>query len=353
MRAQNGEHDAVENLLQRFRPLLRARMHWLWSMLREDLHGAEWDDVEAQIQLLFLSRLESFRPDDGVFFPYYIARFLDFDARDWLRRQRRAHAVPFSQLISAHEESDDLDWWLGTQDEEIDLTPRIDDVMSLRTALGKLTPAQNEAITLCYARGLTEQEAAKTLGVSRSAVRNRLQSAIHTLREFFGQNDEADPEPACVGEHITRTGRHSEKLPLPMAEWIRWRTNMAKDEKRPDLIGIGAGKTVLLQGVYDFPATGLKTPQLLSPRLRYVVPRGQVVGIRFLRVGVSCNAMSCISTVVNGMPHRLIPMAANSSMHVPFAIVEPIVAGSEIEIHIASDQAGTAIIDVGCLEMPA
>ena len=128
---------------------------------------------------------------------------------------------------------------------------------------------------------------------------------------------------------------------------------MAKDEKRPDLIGIGAGKTVLLQGVYDFPATGLKTPQLLSPRLRYVVPRGQVVGIRFLRVGVSCDAMSCVSTVVNGLPHRLIPLAANSSMHVPFAIVEPIVAGSEIEIHIASDKAGTAIIDVGCLEMPA
>ena len=140
MRAQNGEHDAVEDLLQRFRPLLRARMHWLWARLREELHGAEWDDIEAQIQLLFLSRLESFRPDEGVYFPYYIARFLDLDARDWLRRQRRAHAVPFSQLAVAHEEDDDLDWWLGAPEEELDLTPRIDDVMSLRSALGIIIP---------------------------------------------------------------------------------------------------------------------------------------------------------------------------------------------------------------------
>lgn len=128
---------------------------------------------------------------------------------------------------------------------------------------------------------------------------------------------------------------------------------MSRDDKRPDLVGVGAGQPILLQGVFDFSATGLKTPQLLSPKLRYVVPAGFVAGIRFCRVGVSCDKMACLSTVVNGMPHRLVPVAANSAAYVAFAIVEPIVAGSEIEIHIAAEAPGTAIVDVGCLQMPA
>jgi hypothetical protein len=128
---------------------------------------------------------------------------------------------------------------------------------------------------------------------------------------------------------------------------------MSKNERRPDLVGVGAGRPVLLQGVYEFEATGLKTPELLSPKLRYLVPAGCVAGIRFFRVGVSCDKMVYFTTVVNGMPHRYVPVAANSTVHVPFAIVEPIPAGSEIEIHIASEAPGIAILDVGCLQMPA
>ena len=128
---------------------------------------------------------------------------------------------------------------------------------------------------------------------------------------------------------------------------------MARDERRPDLVGVGAGRPVLLQGVFDFAATGLKTPELLSPKLSYTVPAGCVVGIRFVRAGVSCEKMAYLSTVVNGDVHRLFPIAANSTMHVSLAIVEPIIAGSQIEIHIAAEAPGTAIVDIGCLQMPA
>jgi hypothetical protein len=108
-----------------------------------------------------------------------------------------------------------------------------------------------------------------------------------------------------------------------------------------------------LQGTFDFEATGIKTPQLLSKKLTYTVPIGHVLGIRYLRVGAVSGGMVAVSTVVNGMPHRIVPCAANSAMHVAFAIVDPIPAGSQIEIHIASEQPGTAIIDAGCLQMPA
>jgi hypothetical protein len=109
----------------------------------------------------------------------------------------------------------------------------------------------------------------------------------------------------------------------------------------------------LLRGIYEFAGNGLKNLELLSPKLRYVVPPGRVLGIRYVRAGVSCDKMVCLATVVNGDTHRLVPVAANSAMHVPFAIVEPLVAGSEVEIHIGCDAPGTAIVDVGFLEMPA
>jgi len=199
---------------------------------------------------------------------------------------------------------------------------------------------------------MTEVAAASELGLSRSAVRNRLQGAVERLRFFFEQDGAVCGVETPI-ESGTRTGRASPLSGVSPRDYFSWRVHMAKDDRRPDLVGVGAGRPVLLQGVFDFDATGLKTPQLLSPRLRYVVPPGHVAGIRFLRVGVSCEGMVCISTVVNGMPHRLVPVAANSATHIPFAIVEPILGGSEIEIHVASDKPGVAIIDLGCLEMPA
>ena len=353
-RAQVGDNAAVESLLLKFRPLLRARMHWLWAKLREDMTGVEWADVEAQVQVIFLSRLQEFRPDEGIFFPHYIARMLDFDSRHWLRTQRRGGAVPFSQLCSITDDGEDPEWWMRGESNEC-AAPSVDEIVSMQDALKVLSSAQREVVWQCCVQGNSEVAVAQHLGISRSAVRNRLGSALNRLRAFFGEHG-AIVGQVSVNEQvvpITRTGRRVPRSVLAHYEFWIWRMNMSRDEKRPDLVGVGSGQPVLMQGVFDFPATGLKTPQLLSPKLRYVVPMGYVAGIRFLRAGVSCAKMVCVSTIVNGMPHRLVPVAANDTMHVPFAIVEPIVAGSEIEIHIASDAPGTAIIDVGCLQMPA
>ncbi len=335
--AQSHDPGAVEHILERFRPLLRSRMHRLWTSVREELTSLEWADVEAQIHLMFLTRLGQFRPQNGVYFAHYIEQMLTLDCLSWLRGQRRGVAVPFSQLSVA--DAADPDGWLG--DDNGTLASDVEGTLSLRAALDDLNDAQREAVWQCCVLGRTEDEVAARLGISRSAVRNRLQAGLTHLREHFHD----------LPDNATRTGRTSTKQAL-----LDFRTEgifMAKDEKRPDLIGIGAGRPILLQGVFDFEATGFKTPQLLSPKLRYIVPVGHVAGIRFVRVGAMCDKMVCLSTVVNGMPHRLIPVAANAAMHVPFAIVETIPAGSEIEIHIASDAPGTVVVDVGVLQMPA
>lgn len=343
--AQAGDELATEALLEQFRPLLRSRMHYLWGAARENFSTLEFADVEAQITFLFLSRLHTFRAEMGVYFPHYIERMLDLDGRAWLRQQRRGAAVPFSQLssINSNDDNEDSSEWLldGAGVEE---TPDIERNMALRAAMDSLPLPQREVVWRCCVLGRTEAAVAEELGLSRSAVRNRLEAAIAKMRAFFGE-----------AEGTTRTGRSSGKSRSldPREEFWEFLIYMAKDEKRPDLVGVGAGRPILLQGTYDFPATGLKEPQLLSKKLTYTVPIGNVLGIRYLRVGSVSGGMVAVSTVVNGMPHRIVPCAANAAMHVSFAIVDPIPAGSQIEIHIASEAAGTAIIDVGCLQMPA
>lgn len=354
--AQNHDESAIVSLLQQFQPLLRSRMHRLWGQVRAGMSPLEWADVEAQITLLFLVRLQGFRPESGVFFPHYIEQMLDLDARAWLRRETRGAALPFSQMAQGaddeSEDRDDLDAWLRVVDGHFpDESQELVRALSLRAAMDTLPEAQRFAVWNCCVMNRTETEVALEIGVSRSAVRNRLEAGLGKMREFFEVGGEI---AATAPESLTRTGRKSTST--RPGEQIRaqfWSFAMAKDEKRPDLVGVGAGRPILLQGVFDFEATSLKEPQLLSSKLRYIVPIGSVVGIRYLRIGSVCDQMIVVSTVVNGLPHRLVPCAAHCTAHVSFAIVDPIVAGSEIEIHLASTAPGVAIIDVGCLQMPA
>lgn len=343
--AQSGDEFATEDLLEQFRPLLRSRMHFLWGAVRGGFSTLEFADVEAQITFLFLSRLHTFRSDEGVYFPYYIEKMLDLDSRSWLRQQRRGAAIPFSQLatIDDNDESVEPSEWLfegvGAQE-----SADVERNLALSAALDTLSPPQREVVWRCCVLGRTEMTVAGELGLSRSAVRNRLEAAIQKMRAFF---DEA--------EGTTRTGRATKKSrPTdPREEFWEFLNNMVKDEKRPDLVGVGAGRPILLQGTFDFPATGLKTPELLSKKLVHTVPIGSVLGVRYLRVGNVSDGMLVVSTVVNGLPHRIVPCAANDVIHVPFAIVDPIPPGSQIEIYVASISSGTAVIDCGCLQMPA
>ena len=361
--ARDGDNAATEALLEQFTPLLRSRIHGLWVAVREELSTLEWADIESQMTLMFLQRLHAFDATKGVFFPHYIERMLEWDARTWLRAQRRGQATPFSQLGAMNEEGADLDDWMpvSLDDEARD----VERVLGLRAALDELPQPQRIVVWGCCVLGKTEAQMARELGLSRSAVRNRLEAALLKMRAFFGSTEEGTRTGRARPEIVARAleegldkkfaAQPDEVRAVaasPFREFWSFLFAMAKDEKRPDLVGVGAGRPVLLQGTFDFPATGIKTPDLLSPKLTYTVPPGHVAGVRYVRVGVMCEKMTVISTVVNGMPHRLIPVAANNTAHAPFAIVEPIVAGSQIEIWVASDAPGIAIVDVGVLQMP-
>ena len=55
----------------------------------------------------------------------------------------------------------------------------------LLLALLQLTPKQHEAVTLLYIRGLSVDEAAKELGISRTALINRRDGALKKLRKLM------------------------------------------------------------------------------------------------------------------------------------------------------------------------
>ena len=358
-RARSGDERALEALMSRFEPLMRSRVHRLWQSLQSRLSTAEWDDVLSQVHLSFLTRLRDFQPERGIYFALYISRMIDFDCRAWLRCQSRVE-TPWSQLSNDWSDDDDdldIEYSMGNSlfalGEEADPTARLEEASSLRAAMQTLTDAQREVIWRCCVLGKTEHEAADELKISRSAVRNRLGGALTRLRAFFFDADALGDADENLRNLAARTGRAAPReIALEREFWIG-RILMAKDEKRPDLVGVGVGRPVLLQGVYAFETTGLTKPELLSKKLSYEVPPHCVVGIRYIRVGNKSDGMICVSTVVNGDSHRLIPVAANATIHVPLAIVEPIISGSQIEIHIASEKPGIAIIDCGCLQMPA
>ncbi len=350
-RAQNGDEGALEQVMSQFAPLIGSRVQRLWTALQSRLSGTQWDDVQSQVRLSFLTRLRSFAPQRGVYFPVYISRMIDLDCQAWLRSQH-SRETPWSQLS----ENDDIEYSMEERSGEIDAFSQdanwqLEQAVSLRAALGVLTQAQRETVWNCCVLGKTEVAFAAELKISRSAVRNRLAGALSKMRAFFDDEN----QDGALGELTNLAARSGRSAPRETALqrdfWIG-RIAMAKDEKRPDLVGVGTGKPVLLQGVFDFPATGLRRPELLAPRLSYTIPTHCVAGIRYLRVGVQCESLVCISTVVNGDVHRLIPVAANSTVHVSMAIVEPIIAGSQIEIHVACDSAGIAVIDLGILQMP-
>ncbi|HVF85810.1 MAG TPA: hypothetical protein VM821_07490, partial [Abditibacteriaceae bacterium] len=86
-RAQGGDESALENAMSQFGPLIGSRVQRLWTALQSRLSGVEWDDVQSQVRLSFLTRLRDFQPERGVYFAHYIVRMIDLDCQAWLRSQ--------------------------------------------------------------------------------------------------------------------------------------------------------------------------------------------------------------------------------------------------------------------------
>jgi RNA polymerase sigma factor (sigma-70 family) len=63
--------------------------------------------------------------------------------------------------------------------------PDLDLSKKLADAMTRLTQAQSEVIQLCFYQNMTQEAAAKKLGLSRASVQDRLNGALKKLRKYM------------------------------------------------------------------------------------------------------------------------------------------------------------------------
>jgi assimilatory nitrate reductase catalytic subunit len=108
-----------------------------------------------------------------------------------------------------------------------------------------------------------------------------------------------------------------------------------------------------LQAIRDFEGRGLDEYIALDPPLRYRVRDGREAQCVYFRGGNSADELICVVLTRDGLPMRLFPIGARSSVHIPLRITESLLTETELELHVAAPAGvrGTAVVDLGILEL--
>lgn len=108
-----------------------------------------------------------------------------------------------------------------------------------------------------------------------------------------------------------------------------------------------------LQGVYPFEGQGLDKPVPIHPALSYVVPQGVTAQPLYFRGGNNTGELVAAVLVRDGSPMRWFPIGARGDVHVALRVVEDLLSGSRIELHLAAPEGlvGTVVVDLGLVEV--
>ena len=160
-RCQRGERAAFEEIFRQFQPRLR------YYLRRLDTGGDHIDDTLQDIWLKVVRRIGSLRDSRAfVAWLYTIARnevYGRAKARD-----------PFVGLTDEHLE-------LIADNHEPVFSE--DEAARIHVALGKLTPAHREILTLYFLEDLSHKQIAAILGLRAGTVRSRIYYAKQSLRK--------------------------------------------------------------------------------------------------------------------------------------------------------------------------
>jgi assimilatory nitrate reductase catalytic subunit len=112
-------------------------------------------------------------------------------------------------------------------------------------------------------------------------------------------------------------------------------------------------KPTFLQGVYAFEGAGLDKPVLLHADLTYAVPPGVITQPLYFRGGNATDELVVVVLVRDGVPMRYFPLGARAGSHVQLAVVEDLVEGTALELHVAAREglAGSVVVDLGLVEV--
>ena len=191
--AQEGDRDACEQAVLENNGLI-------WSVVRRYYgRGVEPDDLYQLGCLGFLKAIRGFDFSYGTCFSTYavpkiageIGRFLGDDGSIKVGRSIREQALTLYALRERlrqelqRETADGLalEGLLGTEAPEEGLVERI----ALREAVDQLPEKERMTILLRYFKGLTQERAARVLGVSQVQVSRLERRGLERLRQSFAE----------------------------------------------------------------------------------------------------------------------------------------------------------------------
>jgi len=130
----------------------------------------EAEDITQQVFLNAIRAISSFRWR-GIPFSAWLFRIAHNQVVDYLRRKTKRPAIPLDESLVASDYDPQL------------IAGQKLDIERLHSATGKLTPAQQEVISLRFAGELSIAQVARIMGRSEGAVKALQHSAIVALRQ--------------------------------------------------------------------------------------------------------------------------------------------------------------------------
>ena len=175
-RAQAGSSEAFAVLFRRYRPAIGR---YAGRMLGDD---ARAEDI---VQEVFLSALRSIDTlDRPAGFKPWLYRIAHNICVDHVRRSGRAQEI--SMDVNVLPASEEIRLFRHAPSTHSAVSQR-EDFRNLREAFGGLPPAQSEVLVMRELEGLSYDEIAARMGVSRASVESMLFRARQGLRVEYGQ----------------------------------------------------------------------------------------------------------------------------------------------------------------------
>lgn len=180
--AKNGDEEALERLLARYKPLMRS------LAARYFIRGGDHDDVVQEAMIGLFKAVQSFDPGEGARFAAVAARRSEQAIIDAVRKAEAKKNSILNESVSLENYVPSTgDEWLGGAEPE----PRAEESeTNLARALEglelKLSPLELNVLKMRL-KDKSYREIAETLEVSTKAVDNALQRIRLKLKE----NDEA------------------------------------------------------------------------------------------------------------------------------------------------------------------
>jgi RNA polymerase sigma-70 factor (ECF subfamily) len=192
-RARTGDREAFDALARAHRPALAAAVR---ARLGPHLRGkVEHEDVVQETFLKAFVSIRSFHGTDALSFSRWLRAIAENILLYWAREHQRKDQLPL--IVEPP----------GSAPPPSQQLRREERFERLACALGRLTPAEREALILARLEGLKMTEVAARLGISPVAARQGLWRALSKLRARLDETESFGlPRDRALGDGEREAG---------------------------------------------------------------------------------------------------------------------------------------------------